>query len=74
MRVETQRLIDRYVGTIICRIFSIYYKILKKKPHPNRPKSILIILLSEMGALVLDSRMIRILLGLFGGGFFLKIL
>ena len=53
MKVETQRLIDRYVGTTICRIFSIYYKIFKKESRPNEPKSILIILLSEMGALVL---------------------
>jgi len=59
MRVETQRLIDRYVGTIMCRIFSIYYKIFKKKPPPNRPKRILIILLSEMGALVLGYPMFQ---------------
>ena len=53
MKVETQRRIDYYVGTIICRIFSIYYKLFKKQSRPRDPKRILIILLSEMGALVL---------------------
>ena len=53
MKIQTQRRIDHYVGTIICRIFSIYYKIFKKRPRPEKPKRILIILLSEMGALVL---------------------
>ncbi len=59
MKIETQRLIDRYVGTIICRIFSIYYKIFKNASHPNGPQSILIILLSEMGALVLGYPMFQ---------------
>jgi len=53
MKIETQRRIDHYVGTIICRIFSIYYKFLKKESRPNETKRILIILISEMGALVL---------------------
>ena len=53
MRVDTQRRIDYYVGTIICFIFSIYYKLFKKQSRPLEPKRILIILLSEMGALVL---------------------
>jgi len=59
MKVETQRWIDRYVGTIICRIFSIYYKIFNKEPQPNETKRILIILLSEMGALVLGYPMFQ---------------
>ena len=53
MKVNTQRLIDRYIGTIICRIFSVYYRFIKKEPKPVEIKKILIILLSEMGALVL---------------------
>src|SRR5210317_2131742 len=53
MRIETQRRIDHYVGTIICRVLSVYCKFFKKKPRPNETKRILIILLSEMGALVL---------------------
>ncbi|MDX2499734.1 MAG: glycosyltransferase family 9 protein [Deltaproteobacteria bacterium] len=59
MKIETQRLIDRLVGTIICRIFSIYYKIFKKAPHPRGTNRILIILLSEMGALVLGYPMLQ---------------
>ncbi len=53
MKVNTQRLIDRYIGTIICRIFSLYYRFFKKESKPVEIKKILIILLSEMGALVL---------------------
>jgi ADP-heptose:LPS heptosyltransferase len=53
MKVNTQRLIDRYIGTIICRIFSVYYRCCKKEPKPVEIKKVLIILLSEMGALVL---------------------
>ena len=59
MKVETQRLIDRTVGTIICRIFSIYYKIFKKESLPDGTDRILIILLSEMGALVLGYPMFQ---------------
>ena len=53
MKIETQRRIDHYVGTIICRLFSAYYKFFKKEPRPDETKRILIVLLSEMGALVL---------------------
>ena len=53
MKVNTQRLIDRCIGTIICRIFSLYYRCFKKESKPVEIKKILIILLSEMGALVL---------------------
>jgi ADP-heptose:LPS heptosyltransferase len=53
MKVETQRLIDRRIGTIICRIFSLYFRFFKKKSKPVEIKKILVILLSEMGALVL---------------------
>ena len=59
MKIETQRLIDRLVGTIICRIFSIYYKIFKKESPPQGSNRILIILLSEMGALVLGYPMLQ---------------
>ena len=59
MKVETQRLIDRTVGTIICRIFSVYYKIFKKESSPDGTHRILIILLSEMGALVLGYPMFQ---------------
>jgi len=53
MKIDTQRFIDRYVGAFICRIFSLYYRLVKKKVPVFKPRRILIILLSEMGALVL---------------------
>jgi ADP-heptose:LPS heptosyltransferase len=53
MKVNTQRLVDRYIGTIVCRIFSLYYRFFNKESKPVAIKKILIILLSEMGALVL---------------------
>ena len=59
MKVETQRLIDRTVGTIICRIFSVYYKIFPRESPPAETRRILIILLSEMGALVLGYPMFQ---------------
>ena len=59
MKIETQRFIDRYAGTIICRIFSVYYKIFKQDAPPHETRRILIILLSEMGALVLGYPMFQ---------------
>jgi len=53
MKINTQRMIDRYIGTIICRIFSLYYRFFKRESKPLEIKKILIILLSEMGSLVL---------------------
>ena len=53
MKIETQRLIDRLAGKIICLIFSIYYKFFKRDTPPEKINRIVIILLSEMGALVL---------------------
>ena len=61
MKIETQRLIDRYVGTLICRIFSFYYRLFKKDSATAEPQKILIILLSEMGALVLAHPMFQCL-------------
>ena len=59
MKVETQRLIDRTVGTIICFIFSIFNHFFQKKSGPDETKRILIIILSEMGALVLGYPMFQ---------------
>ena len=59
MKIETQRLIDRTVGTLICRIFSIFNRFSQKKPGPDETKRILIIILSEMGALVLGYPMFQ---------------
>ena len=59
MKVNTQRFIDRYFGTIICRIFSMYYRIFGNESKPVEIQKILIILLSEMGALVLTYPMFQ---------------
>ena len=60
MNVETQRLIDRYLGTAICRIFSFFHRFFKKaKVDSSEKRKILLILLSEMGALVLAHPMIQ---------------
>ncbi len=59
MKVNTQRLIDRTIGTIICRIFSLFYRFFKKESNPAEIEKILVILLSEMGALVLAAPMFR---------------
>ena len=53
MKIDTQRIIDRYIGTIICRFLSLWDRFFKKESHTHGTKKILIILLSEMGALVL---------------------
>jgi ADP-heptose:LPS heptosyltransferase len=53
MRIDLQRKIDRVVGRIICRVFSLFSRgEVLKDPAPV-PGKILIILLSEMGSLVL---------------------
>ena len=59
MNIETQRFIDRYFGSLICRIFSIYYRLFGKKSKNVATQKILIILLSEMGALVLAHPMFQ---------------
>jgi len=59
MKIETQRFIDHYAGTLICRIFSLYYRIFKKDSAAVETQKILIILLSEMGALVLAHPMFQ---------------
>ena len=59
MKIETQRFIDHYAGTLICRIFSLYYRLFKKESATVETQKILIILLSEMGALVLAHPMFQ---------------
>jgi lipopolysaccharide heptosyltransferase II len=59
MKVDTQRILDRYVGTVICRILSLFDRVFGKNSQPPEPHNILIILLSEMGALVLAYPMLQ---------------
>ena len=44
---------DRYVGTFICRVFSLFYRKSKDEDDGFQAKKFLVILLSEMGSLVL---------------------
>lgn len=55
MKVDTQRIIDRYAGAAICRILSLFNRGSKTNPvsTSDRVEKILIILLSEMGSLIL---------------------
>ena len=60
MKVETQRRIDRYVGTAICKILTLFYRFFRKaKEKTPEKRNILLILLSEMGALVLAYPMVQ---------------
>ena len=59
MKVDTQRWIDHYLGTAVCRIFSLFHRFFKKKSKPAEIRKILVILLSEMGALVLACPMFQ---------------
>lgn len=59
MKVDTQRLIDRYVGTVICRFFSAIDRLRPRQQEPTDIKKILIVFLSEMGSLTLAWPMIQ---------------
>ncbi len=54
-----QRTVDRYVGTLLCRLFSLLP--FGRPRVDTKPKRILIILLSEMGSLVLAYPMMKYL-------------
>jgi ADP-heptose:LPS heptosyltransferase len=53
MNIQFQRKVDRYIGTFICRIFSLFHHSRNDRHTPVKAKSILVILLSEMGSLIL---------------------
>lgn len=52
MNIKTQRVLDRTIGSLLCRILSFLPQ-KKALPVDAEPKNILIILLSEMGSLIL---------------------
>jgi ADP-heptose:LPS heptosyltransferase len=53
MNLTFQRTVDRYLGTIICRLLSWCARLSSKAPQLPSTPSILVILLSEMGSLVM---------------------
>ncbi|MEW6668802.1 MAG: glycosyltransferase family 9 protein [Thermodesulfobacteriota bacterium] len=57
MRVNTQRAMDRLIGTILCGVLSIFPWQYRRVPSGFRPGNILVVLLSEMGSLVLSGSM-----------------
>jgi ADP-heptose:LPS heptosyltransferase len=61
MKIQTQRFIDRWVGQLLCGVVSAWVRFCGLFGAPARmgkaPKSILVILLSEMGSIVLAGPM-----------------
>jgi ADP-heptose:LPS heptosyltransferase len=58
MDVGFQRKVDRFAGTLICGVLSIL-NLLRRDHEPPSTRKILVILLSEMGALVLARPMLE---------------
>ncbi len=61
MDLNFQRKVDRYLGSLICRILSIFSSVRKSAANDGKtdPQKILVILLSEMGSLVLAYPMFK---------------
>ena len=58
MNLRLQRAIDRYAGVPLCALLSFFHLFrLRGRATPARPRTILVILLSEMGSLVLAHAM-----------------
>jgi len=53
MNINLQRKIDRFLGTFLCRLFSLLPRRRNPLSGGPKPSKILVILLSEMGSLVL---------------------
>lgn len=62
MNVSFQRNVDRFAGSIICRILSLLPGAGSEPPASMKPRRILVILLSEMSSLVLAQPMFHRLL------------
>ena len=66
MKISTQRLIDRWLGQVLCALLSVWWRISRRwapteRPHPQRQLRVLVILLSEMGSVVLAGPMFEAL-------------
>ncbi|MGD8961868.1 MAG: hypothetical protein PVH43_05105, partial [Desulfobacterales bacterium] len=61
MNIGFQRKIDRYIGALICRILSLFYRKSRDEDDGFQPKKFLVILLSEMGSLVLAYPMFQLI-------------
>jgi len=61
MRIDTQRKIDQILGTLICRVLSFFNYPFANRVDKAKADKIFVILLSEMGSLVVSSRMFEYL-------------
>ncbi len=61
MRVETMRMLDRWIGSPVCRCLSLVHRLAPVRRRPSQPREVLIILLSEMGSLALAAPSVRLL-------------
>jgi ADP-heptose:LPS heptosyltransferase len=66
MKISTQRLIDRWLGQVLCGLLSVWWRWSRRwasteRPHPHRQLRVLVILLSEMGSVVLAGPMFEAL-------------
>ena len=57
MNITFQRAVDRYAGAPLCALLSLLHRLWPPAPVTDRPRRILVILLSEMGSLVLAHAM-----------------
>jgi ADP-heptose:LPS heptosyltransferase len=61
MQLKTQRLIDRWVGQLLCAVLSLWARFLRAAPSqvktPEQVRHVLVIMLSEMGSVVLAGPM-----------------
>jgi lipopolysaccharide heptosyltransferase II len=57
MNITLQRAVDRYIGVPLCALFSLLHRLSGPAAAAERPRRILVILLSEMGSLVLAHAM-----------------
>jgi len=59
MNINFQRKVDRYFGSLICRLLSLFHRKSKDEDDGFQAKKFLVILLSEMGSLILAYPMFR---------------
>lgn len=57
MNIRLYRFVDRFLGVPLCAVLSVIHRVTRRPAPSTSPRKILVILLSEMGALVLASPM-----------------
>jgi ADP-heptose:LPS heptosyltransferase len=59
MDIKIQRKIDRWIGSVVCYLFSLFSRNDKGPRAPEQVEKVLVILLSEMGSLILGYPMFQ---------------